>query len=329
MQENLLHNGNTVLKKALDQYLSSQENVVKIQPIDEEQSIPVEDFKASYVEHKRPVVIRGGMQKSAAFKKWDFDFFEREKGGLDIVSNLYDVTNTHRCSMQDLIAAIRTGKSSYPVYLQEWWFQSDNQDMLSDVEVPEYFSDDQNNVVFGYMNHTLWIGQQGAFTPIHQDTVHANLWTAQLRGSKHWILIDPCAALYADDEGNCDFTSLLREQNHCVYQTTLNEGDILYMPHRWWHRAETLSNAISMNTFYITPEILQPYIRDVLSIPLAASLNQNLLKDQDPMRYNICMQRAEILAKNMGLDIQNILRIDTSGQAKNGIYTKQAGAGDA
>lgn len=330
MQKNILTNNNTQLKKELDTILKEKDKAyfgTPLQKVDEEENLSVDEFKRCYVEHKRPVVLKGALKGRSTFEKWGFDFFAQNYGHTEVVSNLYDVQNTAQVPLSTLIDTITTGNSSHPVYLQEWWFQSHHPELLNDIMVPGFFADDKNAEVFGYMNHTLWIGQKSAYTPLHQDTVHANVWTAQLRGHKRWTLIDPAATLNETSSGEPDIKGFFQRSLPMIYETVLEEGDILYMPHKWWHRAETLSNAISLNTFYITADILQSYIRDVLSIPLAASLNRDLLQDKDPMRYNICLQRADILAKNMGLNAGNILNIDMSGAAKSGIYNVKKASG--
>ena len=330
MQKNIFTNNNTQLKKELDTILKTNDKAYiskPLQKVDEERNISVAEFKKCYVDNKRPVVLKGVLNGSSTFEKWGFDFFAQHYGQTEVVSNLYDVHNTAQVSLTALIDTITAGSSSHPVYLQEWWFQSHHPELLDDIEVPDFFADDKNAEVFGYMNHTLWIGQKSSYTPIHQDTVHANVWTAQLRGHKRWTLIDPSAVLHKTASEEPDIENFFERSMPMIYETVLEESDILYMPHKWWHRAETLSNAISLNTFYITPEILQSYIRDVLSIPLAASLNRDLLQDMDPMRYNICLQRADILAKNMGLNAGNILNIDMSGAARSGIYNAKKANG--
>lgn len=323
MQKNLFTNSNTELKRQIDHTLAEAttgRSAYSYQRIDEEEYISPQEFEDTYVKQKRPVVLKGGMRFMDAFRKWDLDFFAEQAGDVEVVSNLYDVENTSTSKLGHLIAGIQNKEADYPIYLQEWWFQHAQKELLNDILVPEYFANDQNLAVLGYMNHTLWIGQAGAFTPIHQDTVHANVWTGQIRGKKQWVLIDPTAEIHPLRSKEPDIEGFFAREKDKIYQSIIEEGDILYVPHKWWHRAETLTDSVSLNTFYITPDILSAYLRDILSIPLAASLNSSLLQKNDPMRYNVCVQRSEILANNLGLNAKNILGIDISGAARSGIY---------
>ncbi len=286
------------------------------QRIREESShVPIEtdldpkDFQTKYVLRNRPVILRGVVDKWSASSKWDFNYFANEYGEIEVNVNLYDLKNTKQSNLKSLVKDIKNSDSNNPVYLQEWWFQTVCPNLLNDIKVPEYFVNDQNLKLFGFYNSTLWIGAKGAFTPIHQDSVFSNVWTAQIRGKKEWILFDKNAVLKSDGNGGGDYDDFLSNQNNGVIHCTLEAGDILYVPYKWWHRAQTLEDAISLNTFYITDEIVKRYISNVFSIPMAVALNRDLLQQHDMMRYNICMTRINILSELLGYDKENILKI--------------------
>lgn len=325
MRKNLLYNENSSLKRELDQRLREQSlPASQYTPVTEVRDISAAAFKDEFVTPQRPVVIRGGARDWAALSRWDFDFFARSYGDVEVVANLYDVQTKRKSTFRELVAVLQSPTYEQPTYLQEWWFQENCPELLNDMIVPEFFADDLNKTLLGFHNNTLWIGQKGAFTPIHQDTAYTNVWSAQIMGAKEWILIDKHAQILARDDGTPDYEAFFAAAENRLFKTVLDAGDILYMPHKWWHRAETLEHAISLNTFYITPDIVQNYLRDILSIPFAALLNQELLQTYDPMRYNICVRRSEILTKMLGLNAQNILGVDTSGKAVEGIYGKRA-----
>jgi Cupin-like domain len=325
MNENLLHNTNSSLKRDLDKMLRSELGTrITFSPIEEIGIISQDDFAEKYVRAQKPVLIKGGASTWPALTRWNFDFFGQTYGDVEVVANLYDVSSKKKMNFRQLASVLSEKQFSLPTYLQEWWFQENCKELLTDITVPNYFADDYNKKLLGFHNNTLWIGQKGAFTPVHQDTTFANVWSAQIMGSKEWILIDKSAVILANSEGKPDYDAFFAESKSMILKTVLEKGDILYIPHKWWHRAETLENAISLNTFYITEDIVQKYIRDVLSIPFSALLNKDLLLQYDPMRYNICMQRSEILIKMLGFDPKNILGIDTSGAATQGIYDRKA-----
>lgn len=324
---NLLTNDNAQIKRKLDEILRHEDAfdpAPYINAIDEECSIEAEDFFQCYARLGRPVILRNAIEKWPAMNKWNFEYFGKSYGDTPVVANLYNVNNKSKTTLGEFAEIVENNASELPVYLQEWWFQKTCPQLIDDIVIPQYFSNDENHRLLGFHNTTLWMGQKGAFTPIHQDTVHANIWTAQIKGSKEWILIDPYCFIYPDENGNANYEEFFSINRNSIMRGILNEGDILYMPHKWWHRASTLTDAISLNTFYITSDIVQSYLRDVLAIPLAVSLNGELIKEHDPMRYNICLERTKILTQLLGLNTENVMQIDTSGAARDGIYAKAA-----
>lgn len=282
-----------------------------------EKNISPEEFKDKYVLQNKPVILRGVLDKWPAMSKWDFDYFANLCGDAEVNVNLYDVKNTKRSNIKTLVKEMKKATIDAPVYLQEWWFQNICPDLLNDIVVPNYFTDDQNMKLLGFYNSTLWIGTKGAFTPLHQDSVFANIWTTQIRGKKEWILFNKNAVLNALKDGKADYEEFLANPENGVTYCLIEKGDVMYVPHKWWHRARTLEDSVSLNTFYITDEIVKRYLANIFAIPMAVALNKELLQNNDPMRYNICMARLDILSELLGYDKNNILKIRLQDNAKN------------
>ncbi|XP_050434462.1 HSPB1-associated protein 1 isoform X2 [Adelges cooleyi] len=125
---------------------------------------------------------------------------------------------------------------------------------------------------FGYENlnekdSTLWIGSTGAHTPCHQDLYGINL-VAQIYGKKRWILMPPEMGKYLKptrvpyEESSCyskinfscpDNLKSISEYCKCI-SIVLSPGDVLYVPHKWWHYVENVSPAISINSWIPVPK---------------------------------------------------------------------------
>ncbi|MDA0781110.1 MAG: cupin-like domain-containing protein [Rickettsiales bacterium] len=281
-----------------------------------ETNISPELFYEKYVLQNKPVVIKGLLDGWSAYSKWDFDYFANNFADANVVMDLYDIKKTEKSSLKEGIRQIKSASTDKPVYLQEWWFQYDCPAILEDFTIPPHFENDENLRLFGYVNSTLWLGSKGACTPIHDDSVYSNIWVSQIKGCKEWMLFDKNACLFAKDDGEPDYEEFLRNPDNNVMHYRVQKGDTLYVPHKWWHRAYTLEDAISLNSFYISDEIVRRYIKDVLSIPMAVSLNSELLQEHDLRRYNICMTRIKMLCRFMKMDEENILGINTSSSTK-------------
>ncbi|VVC24789.1 Hypothetical protein CINCED_3A000347 [Cinara cedri] len=119
----------------------------------------------------------------------------------------------------------------------------------------------------GAKDSTLWIGSTGAHTPCHQDLYGVNL-VAQVCGIKRWILMPPEMGKYLKpsrvpyEESSCysrinfscpDNLIDIDEACKCV-SIILSPGDVLFVPHKWWHYVENLTTAISINTWIQTPK---------------------------------------------------------------------------
>eukprot|EP00191_Tetraselmis_sp_GSL018_P023361 CAMPEP_0177625492 /NCGR_PEP_ID=MMETSP0419_2-20121207/30131_1 /TAXON_ID=582737 /ORGANISM="Tetraselmis sp., Strain GSL018" /LENGTH=267 /DNA_ID=CAMNT_0019126447 /DNA_START=342 /DNA_END=1143 /DNA_ORIENTATION=+ len=105
----------------------------------------------------------------------------------------------------------------------------------------------------------LWIGSAGASTPLHQDSYGANL-VAQLYGEKQWTLFcpDTTSALQPTRipyEESSVYSQLSAGEVDALpgLRVTLVPGDVLYVPHGWWHQVRSLSTSISVNVWVPRP----------------------------------------------------------------------------
>ncbi|KAK4884522.1 hypothetical protein RN001_000793 [Aquatica leii] len=110
---------------------------------------------------------------------------------------------------------------------------------------------------------TFWLGSKGAHTPCHQDTYGCNI-VAQVYGRKRWLLFPPNENLqptripyeessiyskinmFGPDED--DFKGIIDCRS-----IILNPGDVLIVPHKWWHYVENLELSISINMWIDLP----------------------------------------------------------------------------
>jgi hypothetical protein len=111
-----------------------------------------------------------------------------------------------------------------------------------------------------------WIGPAGTATPIHFDLA-PNLY-AQLAGSKRWRLWRPERRLGPRFAGFGGFAMSRLDAGRGVeaagppdFDWQLDPGDLLVLPSGWWHRVDTLSDAIAVNRwwrFHALGRLLRP-----------------------------------------------------------------------
>ncbi|WP_051027193.1 cupin-like domain-containing protein [Nocardia higoensis] len=105
---------------------------------------------------------------------------------------------------------------------------------------------------------SVWMGQAGNLTPLHNDPWHGLL--IQLHGRKRVRLFPPDeyrnvygrVPLKVDDpytglpdEFDPDTAALPRLREAESYDVVLDSGDVLYIPMFWWHQVESLDASIS------------------------------------------------------------------------------------
>lgn len=110
---------------------------------------------------------------------------------------------------------------------------------------------------------TLWLGSEDSDTPCHQDTYGYNL-VAQLIGKKSWTMFPPKdgSCLYPTripfEESSIfsmvnlkevDFVTFPELQSARPYHVVLEPGDVLLVPHHWWHYVSCLTTALSINSW--------------------------------------------------------------------------------
>lgn len=85
----------------------------------------------------------------------------------------------------------------------------------------------------------FWINKKHNKTVFHYDTNAENVITVQVKGCKEWVLVSPETPLPSYPFTN--FTLLKDEakllRNKEAYTFDLEEGDLLYVPPLWFHRA--------------------------------------------------------------------------------------------
>jgi len=110
----------------------------------------------------------------------------------------------------------------------------------------------------------LWWGSSGSYTPCHFDSNGFNI-VFQVYGSKLWVLFPPSEypKMYPTripyeetsvfSEINIlqpDYAKHSKFDGLPSYSVTLNPGDVLFIPKHWWHYVESVSDSLSINSWF-------------------------------------------------------------------------------
>ncbi|KAF5280265.1 hypothetical protein FQR65_LT03073 [Abscondita terminalis] len=139
---------------------------------------------------------------------------------------------------------------------------------------------------YNVTHSTFWLGSKGAHTPCHQDTYGCNI-VVQVYGRKRWFLFPPNEDLQPTrvpyEESSIYskinmFTPDLDDFNEVCdcRSVTLNPGDVLIVPHKWWHYVENLEVAISINMWIDLPVDHEERINESIVQMLISQLSSGL-----------------------------------------------------
>lgn len=299
IEENLLFNQRDVEREFSSSASARIRNEYPI--IEKVHRIGVQEFRDRFVETRRPVIL-SGLADWSDRRPFSLDYFAERFGDARVLMNRYDAKPIEQADIRTIVSKIKQSDPDSPVYLHQWWFQEDCEALLDDLGSIEHFADDWGNKVLGFVNRTLWIGSKGAKTPLHVDTLPFNICSVQLFGKKEWCLFNRDAFLHKKQGGEPDYQRLLKDPATQAMRGVLEPGDILFVPHGWWHRTETLEHSASMNSMYITEDIIQPYVRGLFTMPLLMALRRDELKELSAQHYDLTLDRLRKLAYLFGFD---------------------------
>jgi len=144
-------------------------------------------------------------------------------------------------------------------YLSYKHFENIDADLSDEIDFSQFVVEENSS------KPVLWVGSEGAHTPGHYDTYGYN-FVAQIHGVKRWILAPPHSSPYLYptripfEESSVfsevdfhDITSFPQIHQAELFRINLMPGDVLYVPHHWWHFVETMEASISVNLWIDTP----------------------------------------------------------------------------
>ncbi|WOL12053.1 lysine-specific demethylase JMJ30-like isoform X1 [Canna indica] len=232
--------------------------------VERKSSLSLETFICDYFLRDSPVVISGCIDHWPARTKWkDIEYLKRVAGDRTIP---VEVGKNYLCDewKQELITFSqfleRIQSTNYPsnlTYLAQHPLFDQIRELRDDIMIPDYCFAGGGEL----RSLNAWFGPPGTVTPLHHDP-HHNLF-AQVVGRKYIRLYPTSASesLYPHTESmlsnssqvdldNIDLKEFPMVEDLDFMDCILEEGEMLYIPPKWWHYVRSLSTSFSVSFWW-------------------------------------------------------------------------------
>lgn len=227
--------------------------------IERVETISKEDFLTHYVKKQKPLVIQKLTQDWPAYQKWNLDYIKSVAGEKTVplyddrpVSHKDGFNQAHaKMKMADYIDLLQSKPTNYRIFLYE---------LMKEVPIL------QKDFVWPTIGlrlvkqlPMLFFGGENSKVFMHFDIDYSNILHFHFHGKKQCIIFAPDQtpylykvphALIAREDIDFDapdFDTFPALQKAKGFITTLEHGEMLYMPEGYWHYMKYLTPGFSMS----------------------------------------------------------------------------------
>ncbi|XP_023293664.2 bifunctional peptidase and arginyl-hydroxylase JMJD5 isoform X1 [Lucilia cuprina] len=225
------------------------------------------EFKQKCFDRQQPALLLNTFQHWPALEKWrDLNYILKIAGNrtvpIEIGSNYAnDEWSQQLMKIKDFLKrqfSHNSEQSTDIEYLAQHELFEQIPQLKKDFSIPDYCSIGNSKEA---IDIKAWLGPKGTISPLHYDPKHNLL--CQVFGSKSIILASPedTPNLYPYegeflqntsqiDAKNLDVEQFPRLEKVKFYYLTLQPGDCLYMPPKWWHYVQSNSPSFSVSFWW-------------------------------------------------------------------------------
>lgn len=230
----------------------------------------VDEFKQKCFETQKPALLLNTFRHWPALEKWrDLNYLLKLMGNrtvpIEIGSNYADDEwSQQMMKIKDFLRRQFlnneiSGETATGIeYLAQHELFEQIPQLKKDFSIPDYCSVGNSNEA---PDIKAWLGPKGTISPLHYDPKHNLL--CQVFGTKSIKLASPMDTnnLYPHeseflqntsqvDAANLDLEKFPLVEKVKFYQVTLQPGDCLYMPPKWWHFVQSNSPSFSISFWW-------------------------------------------------------------------------------
>ncbi|SFW62043.1 Cupin-like domain-containing protein [Cellulophaga fucicola] len=232
---------------------------MQLQDIPRVKTITKEDFIKHFFKPQKPVVIECFIEEWPAYSKWNLEYIKYVAG--DKVVPLYDdrpvdykdgFNEPHaKMRMADYIDLLKKEPTKFRIFL--WNILKEVPVLQKDFTYPDFGLRLMKSLPM------LFFGGKESHTFMHYDIDLANIFHFHFEGEKQVILFNQSQNKYlykvphslitheSIDFSNPDYTKWPALKSAKGYKTSLNHGEVLYMPEGYWHYMKYITPGFSMS----------------------------------------------------------------------------------
>ncbi|XP_024987021.1 lysine-specific demethylase JMJ30 isoform X2 [Cynara cardunculus var. scolymus] len=226
-------------------------------------ALSLEGFMRDYFLSGSPVLLSDSMTHWPARTKWnDLNYLKKVAGYRTVpveVGKNYLCTDWKQemLTFSEFLERIQSKSSAAPTYLAQHPLFDQIQELWNDIVIPDYCFAGGTEM----KSVNAWFGPAGTVTPLHHDPHHNIL--AQVVGKKYVRLYPASLSeeLYPHSESmlknssqvdldNMDANEFPKIQDLEFVDCILEEGEMLYIPPKWWHYVRSLTTSLSVSFWW-------------------------------------------------------------------------------
>jgi hypothetical protein len=239
--------------------------------IERRHSLSVQEFRDVYEIPGKPVILTDVVTQWPAWGKWN------EAHLLDVCGEQMFQAEAVKMTMQNYLTYARQAAEESPFYLFDKSVLGSCPHLSSDFEVPSYFTEDLFSVLGDRRADFRWliVGPLRSGSTFHIDPNRTSAWNAVLQGRKKWIMFPPHITppgVFPSADGAevtspvsvvewfLNFYDDARNSAHPPIEFVCHPGEMVFIPHGWWHLVINLDFSIAITQNYVSsanlPDVL-------------------------------------------------------------------------
>ena len=170
--------------------------------------------------------------------------------------------------------------TSSPAYLLGWDAFRRHPELFEDIQPPPYFVADWVLTLDSTMREifertsgreywSIYVGPEGALSPLHVDYWQTHAYLAQIRGRKRVIMFSPedsnCLYHGQVDPEQPDFQTFPLLEQATAYECEIGPGDMLFIPSNWWHHVQTIEKSITVSHNFFNDTNINEHLAGLLA----------------------------------------------------------------